>query len=55
MRGAVIGGLVIGVLDNWAASYVSASFRDTVVFAVAIAILLIRPQGLFGSQTFKRV
>ncbi len=55
MRGAVIGGLLIGVLDNWAASYVSASFRDTVVFAVAVTILLARPQGMFGSPTFQRV
>lgn len=55
MQGAVVGGLAIGILDNWAASYVSASFRDTVVFAVAIAVLLIRPQGIFGTQTFQRV
>lgn len=55
MYGAVIGGLTIGVLDNLAASYVSASFRDTFVFSVAIAALLIRPQGLFGQRTFERV
>lgn len=55
MYGAVIGGLVIGILDNLAASYVSASFRDTFVFAVAIAVLLIRPQGIFGRRTFARV
>ena len=55
MAGAVVGGLVVGVLSNWAAAYVSASFRDTVVFAVAVAVLLVRPQGLFGRQTFERV
>lgn len=55
MQGAVVGGLVIGVLDNFAASYVSASFRDTFVFGVAVAVLLIRPQGIFGQQTFQRV
>ena len=55
MAGAVVGGLVIGVLDNWAASYLSASFRDTVVFAVAVIVLLVRPQGLFGRPTFERV
>lgn len=55
MYGAVIGGLLIGVLDNVAAMYVSASFRDTFVFSVAIAALLIRPQGLFGRRTFARV
>ncbi|HVQ95383.1 MAG TPA: branched-chain amino acid ABC transporter permease [Mycobacteriales bacterium] len=55
MTGAVVGGLAIGVLANWAAAYVSASFRDTVVFAIAVAVLLLRPQGLFGKQTFERV
>jgi branched-chain amino acid transport system permease protein len=55
MTGAVVGGLLIGVLDNWTAAYVSASFRDTVVFTVAVAVLLIRPQGIFGRPTFERV
>jgi branched-chain amino acid transport system permease protein len=55
MYGAVVGGLLIGVLDNLAASYVSASFRDTFVFAIAILVLLVRPQGIFGRRTFQRV
>lgn len=55
MVGAVVGGLAIGVLDNLAAFYVSASFRDTFVFAIVIVMLLVRPQGLFGRQTFQRV
>lgn len=55
MIGAVVGGLIIGVLDNVAAFYVSASFRDTFVFSVAVLVLLIRPQGLFGRQVFERV
>lgn len=55
MTGAVVGGLVIGVLDNLAATYVSASFRDTFVFSVAVLVLLARPQGMFGRQAFVRV
>ncbi|MDO9395933.1 MAG: branched-chain amino acid ABC transporter permease, partial [Herbiconiux sp.] len=55
MTGAVVGGLIIGVLDNLAASYVSASFRDTFVFSIAVLVLLVRPQGIFGRQTFERV
>lgn len=55
MVGAVVGGLTIGVMDNIAAMYISASYRDTFVFAVAVAILLIRPQGMFGRATFERV
>ncbi|WP_266395117.1 branched-chain amino acid ABC transporter permease [Streptomyces canus] len=55
MYGAVIGGLTIGVLDNLAAGYVSAGYRDTFVFSFTILVLLIRPQGLFGVRTFQRV
>ncbi|MGX1673615.1 branched-chain amino acid ABC transporter permease [Streptomyces sp. NPDC055400] len=55
MYGAVIGGLTVGVLDNLAASYVSAGYRDTFVFTFTIVVLLIRPQGLFGMRAFQRV
>ena len=55
MIGAVVGGLIIGVLDNVGAVYVSAGFRDTFVFAIAVLVLLIRPQGLFGRPVFQRV
>ncbi|MFD5120999.1 branched-chain amino acid ABC transporter permease [Streptomyces sp. NPDC058385] len=55
MYGAVVGGLTVGVLDNLAAGYVSAGYRDTFVFSFTILVLLIRPQGLFGVRTFQRV
>ncbi|WP_405521888.1 branched-chain amino acid ABC transporter permease [Streptomyces canus] len=55
MYGAVIGGLTVGVLDNLAAGYVSAGYRDTFVFSFTILVLLICPQGLFGVRTFQRV
>ncbi len=55
MYGAVIGGLAVGVLENFAASYVSANFRDTFVFSFTVLVLLVRPQGLFGTRTFQRV
>jgi len=55
MTGAVVGGLVIGVLDNLAATYFAASFRDTIVFSVAVLVLLVRPQGMFGRPAFVRV
>ncbi|MES2482442.1 MAG: branched-chain amino acid ABC transporter permease [Pseudomonadota bacterium] len=55
MSGAVIGGLVIGVLDNLAARYVSASFRDTIVFAVIVLVLFVRPSGVLGAGRKERV
>ena len=55
MYGAVVGGVIVGVLDNLAATYVSASLRDTFVFSLVILVLLVRPQGLFGEKSFARV
>lgn len=55
MSGAVIGGLVIGVLDNLAGRYVSAGFRDTIVFAVIVLVLFIRPSGVLGAGRKERV
>jgi branched-chain amino acid transport system permease protein len=45
--GALIGGLLIGVLDNLVGFYISTDYRDVVLFGVLIVILLLRPQGLF--------
>lgn len=55
MPGAVIGGFAIGVLDNVAGRYISADYRDTVVFSVIIAILFLRPAGFLGVARRERV
>ena len=48
VRGAIIGGLLIGVVDNLAAAYVSTQYRAAVPLVMLIAIILFRPQGLVG-------
>jgi branched-chain amino acid transport system permease protein len=55
MVGAAVGGLLIGVLDNLAGRYVSASFRDTMVFTIIVAVLFARPGGLLGAEERARV
>jgi branched-chain amino acid transport system permease protein len=45
--GALLGGLLIGVLDNLVGFYISSDYRDVVLFGVLIVILLFRPEGLF--------
>jgi branched-chain amino acid transport system permease protein len=45
--GALIGGLLIGVLDNLAGFYISSEYRDLVSFGVLVIVLLYRPEGLF--------
>ena len=55
LPGAVIGCLVIGVLENLFAAYVSTAFKDTFAFGIIIAVLMFRPQGLFTRQIAKKV
>lgn len=53
--GALIGGLIIGILEQFASAYVGSDARDAVVFGVLLVFLMIRPYGLFGEKTIQRV
>ncbi len=48
LGGAVAGGFALGILENLAGGYVSSSLTDIAAFIVIIAVLLLRPGGLFG-------
>jgi branched-chain amino acid transport system permease protein len=48
VRGAVLGGLILGVLDNLSAAYVSSSYRGAFPLIILVAVILFRPQGLLG-------
>lgn len=48
--GAVIGGLVIGLAESFAVPFIGAEYRAAVAFLILIAILLVRPTGLFGER-----
>ncbi len=55
LPGAVIGGLLLGVTETFAARYISSDFRDAYAFAIMIAVLIVAPRGLFGEKTSERV
>jgi len=55
LPGAVVGCLVIGVVENLKNTNVSSAFKDTFAFAIIIAVLMIRPQGLFTRRIAKKV
>ncbi len=48
VRGAIVGGLLLGVLDNLVAAYWSAQYRAAIPLFLLIAVILFRPQGLLG-------
>jgi branched-chain amino acid transport system permease protein len=53
--GAMVGGLVLGLAEEYVASYTSSSFRDAIAFTVLILVLLLRPEGIFGRPTVEKV
>jgi branched-chain amino acid transport system permease protein len=55
LPGAVVGCLVIGVIENLFAAYLSTAFKDTFAFAIIVVVLMFRPQGLFTRQVGKKV
>src|SRR5712691_5866374 len=48
IRGAIAGGVLLGVVDNFAAAYLSAQYRSALPLLILIAVILVRPQGLLG-------
>jgi len=52
--GAMFGGVLVGVLEVLAVSYLSSSYQDVLVFAALIAVLMFKPAGFFGVQVRDR-
>jgi branched-chain amino acid transport system permease protein len=46
--GAMAGGLILGLSETFVVAYGSSGYRDAIAFVIIIAVLLVRPQGLFG-------
>ena len=48
VRGAILGGIILGILDNLSAAYISSQYRGAFPLLILIAVILLRPQGLLG-------
>jgi branched-chain amino acid transport system permease protein len=53
--GAMLGGIVLGLIENFGASYVSSVYKDAFAFLVLIITLIIRPSGLLGQRSVDKV
>ena len=53
-RGAFLGGLVLGLVEQEALIYVRAGYRDAIAFAVLILVLVLRPAGIMGRVVEER-
>jgi len=53
--GAMIGGLALGLIEEFVAGYTASSLKDAIAFTVLILVLLFRPEGLLGRVTVEKV
>jgi branched-chain amino acid transport system permease protein len=53
--GAVVGGLLIGMIEALSAGYISSNYKDAVAFLIILVVLIAMPQGLFGRVKVERV
>lgn len=55
LHGSVVGGLVVGVAESFAASYLGGGYKDAIAFVILFLVLIIRPQGIFGKKGVTKV
>lgn len=53
--GALLGGLILGVVENLSKAYISSQLSDAIVFSILIVILLVRPTGIMGRKINEKV
>ena len=53
--GALVGGILLGIIEIFGKAYISSQLADAIVFAVLIVVLLVRPAGLFGKNIQEKV
>jgi len=53
--GAVLGGLLLGLVEALSAGYVSSAYKDVIAFAIILVVLVLMPSGLLGRRSAERV
>jgi branched-chain amino acid transport system permease protein len=55
LPGAVVGGVLLGVLEALGGTYVSSALKDMISYSILIAVILARPQGIIGALVPRKV
>ena len=55
LPGALLGGLIVGVSESMAATFLGSTYRDAIAFVILIIVLIVKPNGLFGKKGIKKV
>ena len=53
--GALVGGILLGIVEIFAKAYISTQLSDAIVFAVLIVVLIVKPTGLLGKKISEKV
>jgi branched-chain amino acid transport system permease protein len=53
--GAIVGGLIIGVVEALAGFYMAEGFKDVAAYVVVLLVLMVKPSGIFGETVAKKV
>jgi branched-chain amino acid transport system permease protein len=54
-KGALVGGILLGIIEALTAGYISSQYKDAAAFVVIIAVLFAMPNGLFAKGSTDRV
>ena len=54
-RGALLGGVLVGVLEKLAGAYISPAYKDGVALVLFLAVILVKPDGLLGTPQERKV
>ncbi|HLS53343.1 MAG TPA: branched-chain amino acid ABC transporter permease [Tissierellaceae bacterium] len=55
LPGSIIGGIIVGISESAAASFLGSEFRDSMAFIILVIVLIIRPNGLLGKKEIEKV
>jgi branched-chain amino acid transport system permease protein len=53
--GALVGGLLVGLIEAWAGTYLGGEYKMLATFSLLVLILMVRPYGLFGTHEIERL
>lgn len=53
--GAMLGGILLGIIEQFSKTYISTLWADAIVFAVLVVVLIVKPTGLLGKQIMEKV
>lgn len=53
--GAVFGGFILGIVESLTRAYISSQLSDAIVFGILVAVLIVKPTGIFGKNQREKV